>query len=386
MRFRHPGGDVVHLAYCSNVHLAHDADGVVAQLSRYAGPVREALDVPRLGLGLWLSASAAQAFETDPERLAALRADLDRLGLEVVTLNGFPYGEFHAARVKHAVYVPDWTTVERAAHTLRLARLLAALLPDDVTEGSISTLPLGWREPWGDEQDESALARLREVADGLAELEQQTGRRIRLAIEPEPGCVVETTEQLADLVDALDTGDRIGACVDTAHLTVQFERPDVAVPALAARGVAVVKAQVATGLRVPEPAAAGVRDRLASFVEPRFLHQARAVQDGVVHSTDDLDEALDGGLPGQAEWRVHVHLPLDADPAGTTAGEVETALRELVGGPRPLTRHLEVETYTWSVLPPELRPADDAQLVQGICRELRWVRDRLEALGLEELS
>lgn len=386
MRFRHPGGEVVHLAYCSNVHVAHDADGVVAQLSRYAGPVRRALGVPRLGLGLWLSAQAALAFDTDPRRLAALRTDLDRLGLEVVTLNGFPYGDFHAERVKHAVYVPDWTTRARAEHTLRLARLLASLLPDDVADGSISTLPLGWREPWGEQQADAARARLQEVADGLDDLQERTGRRVRLAVEPEPGCVVETTQQLADLIGTLDTGDTIGACVDTAHLAVQFEPPELAVPALAARGVAIVKAQVSAALRVPEPASPGALARLGSFVEPRFLHQARALDGGVLHCTDDLDEALDGGLPLQTEWRVHVHVPLHADPAGTTSEQVGTALRELVGGARPLTRHLEVETYTWSVLPPELRPRDDVDLVEGIARELRWASDRLTALGLEEMA
>jgi hypothetical protein len=198
--------------------------------------------------------------------------------------------------------------------------------------------------------------------------------------------VIETTRQLPDLVAALGTGDRIGACIDTAHLTVQFELPDVAVPALAAHGVRIVKAQISAGLRVPQPQAPGVRARLASFVEPRFLHQARTVQDGVLCSTDDLDEALDGGLPSEGEWRVHVHVPLHADPAGTTAQDVRTALRELVGGAHPLTTHLEVETYTWSVLPPDLRPADDADLIQGIARELAWARDRLTALGMEAIS
>ncbi len=386
MRFRHPDGETLHLAYCSNVHRSDDADGVVAQLSQYAAQVRSTLGVSRLGLGLWLSAQAAAVFDRDPARLAALRGELDRLGLEVVTLNGFPYGDFHAERVKHAVYVPDWTTAERAQYTLRLARLLTALLPDDVVDGSISTLPLAWRQPWTTEQGAAAQARLREVADGLADLEERTGQRIRLAVEPEPGCVIESTRQLPDLVAALGTGDRIGACIDTAHLTVQFELPDVAVPALAAHGVRIVKAQISAGLRVPQPQAPGVRARLASFVEPRFLHQARTVQDGVLCSTDDLDEALNGGLPSEGEWRVHVHVPLHADPAGTTAEDVRTALRELVGGAHPLTTHLEVETYTWSVLPPDLRPADDADLIQGIARELAWARDRLTALGMEEIS
>ncbi len=148
MRFRHPDGSTVHLAYCTNVHPAETLDGVLAQLRDHCEPVRRRLGRDRLGIGLWLAKDAAHALVTDPCALRGLRGELDRRGLEVVTLNGFPYEGFGAEEVKYRVYKPDWADPERLEHTTALARVLAGLLPDDVSEGSVSTLPLAWRTAW----------------------------------------------------------------------------------------------------------------------------------------------------------------------------------------------------------------------------------------------
>lgn len=147
MRFRHPDGSTVHLAYCTNVHPAETLEGVRAQLRDHCEPVRRRLGRDRLGIGLWLARDAARVLINDPAALRALRGELDHRGLEVVTLNGFPYEGFGAQEVKYRVYTPDWTDPERLAHTTDLARLLAALLPDDVPDGTISTLPIAWRTP-----------------------------------------------------------------------------------------------------------------------------------------------------------------------------------------------------------------------------------------------
>lgn len=134
MRFRHPDGTTVHLAYCTNVHAAEQLDGVLRQLTEYAEPVRRRLHRDRLGIGLWLARDAARTLTDDPAAIRRLRSGLDRAGLEVVTLNGFPYQGFGDEHVKYRVYRPDWTDDARLDHTTDLARLLAALLPDDVTE------------------------------------------------------------------------------------------------------------------------------------------------------------------------------------------------------------------------------------------------------------
>jgi sugar phosphate isomerase/epimerase len=375
LRLRHPDGSTLHLAYCSNVHPADDLDGVAAQLERYAARVRERLGVPVLGVGLWVAAPAL----ADAAAAERLRGQFDRLGLEVVTLNGFPYKAFHADVVKLDVYRPNWADEQRRDYTLGLARLLAGLLPADVEEGSISTLPLGWRTEWDGDDQMAAQRALDQVAFGLEELQDQTGKRIRLALEPEPGCTIETVAQASEFLAGL-APQWIGLCLDACHLAVQFEDPNGAIADLADAGVPVVKAQVSSALRVPEPASA--RAFLDDFAEPRFLHQVRERVGAGVAGTDDLPEALAGGLPAGSEWRVHFHVPVHA-AEHTTQAELEATLAALAGGPAPVTHHLEVETYTWGVLPDG--PGGDDGLVEGLAAELAWTRDRLVALGAEEI-
>ncbi|MFG3249543.1 metabolite traffic protein EboE [Streptomyces sp. NPDC048187] len=390
MRFRHPDGSTVHLAYCTNVHPAETLDGVLAQLRDHCEPIRRRLGRDRLGIGLWLARDAAHALVTDPAALRGLRGELDRRGLEVVTLNGFPYEGFGSEEVKYRVYRPDWADPERLDHTTSLARLLAGLLPDDVTDGTISTLPLAWRTAYDDTRADKARAALVTLAERLDALQELTGRSIRVGLEPEPGCVVETTHDAIAPLTAI-AHERIGVCVDTCHLATSFEDPHTALEALTAAHVPVVKSQLSAALHAEHPADPAVREALAAFAEPRFLHQTRTTTPaGALHGTDDLDEALaDGGpLPDTAPWRAHFHVPLHAAPAApltSTLPVLKSALTRLVGGPHPLTRHLEVETYTWQALPPELRPRARAQLTDGIAAELTLARDLLTDLGLKEL-
>ncbi|MFF9813376.1 metabolite traffic protein EboE [Streptomyces sp. NPDC014006] len=385
MRFRHPDGSTVHLAYCTNVHPAETLDGVLGQLRDYCEPVRRRLGRDRLGIGLWLAQGAARALATDPAALRGLRDELERRGLEVVTLNGFPYEGFGAEEVKYRVYRPDWSEPERLEHTSALARVLTVLLPDDVTEGSISTLPLAWRTAADTGRGLDALRMLGERLDALQEL---TGRSVRIGLEPEPGCVVETTgDALAPL--AAIRHPRIGVCVDTCHLATSFEDPDTALDALTAAGVPIVKSQLSAALHAEQPHLPEVRAALAQFAEPRFLHQTRTTTATGLRGTDDLDEAVAGDtLPDATPWRAHFHVPLHADPAPpltSTLPVLKAALARLAGGPQPLTRHLEVETYTWQALPPELRPRTRDRLVDGIAAELTLARDLLTDLGLKEL-
>ncbi|MEU5952793.1 metabolite traffic protein EboE [Streptomyces sp. NPDC047525] len=388
MRFRHPDGSVVHLAYCTNVHPAETLDGVLAQLRDHCEPVRKRLGRDRLGIGLWLAKDAAHALVTDPAALRGLRTELDRRGLEVVTLNGFPYEGFGAEEVKYRVYKPDWTDPERLSHTTDLARLLAALLPDDVAEGTISTLPLAWRTPFDTTHAEAARAALTALAQRLDALAELTGKSIRIGLEPEPGCTVETTGDAIAPLTAIGH-DRIGVCVDTCHLATSFEDPHTALDALAAAGIPVVKSQLSAALHAEDPHLPGVREALAAFDEPRFLHQTRTRTAAGLRGTDDLGESLAGdALPETAPWRAHFHVPLHAPPAPpltSTLPVLKDTLAHLVGGPEPRTRHLEVETYTWQALPPELRPRSRPQLADGIAAELTLARDLLTDLGLKEL-
>jgi sugar phosphate isomerase/epimerase len=363
---------MLHLSYCTNVHPAEDLDGIVRQLDTYAVAIRRHLDTDTLGLGLWLAAPVAAELAGDAAARRRLRRALDVRGLEVVTLNGFPYQGFHAPVVKHAVYSPDWTDRRRLAYTLDLARVLVDLLPESAARGSISTLPLGWRVPWGAAQASRAARRLDELARGLAALARGSGRVVRVGFEPEPGCVVETTAQAAAALSGVD-GEWIGVCLDLAHLACAWEEPAAALARLRAAGLPVVKMQVSAALAAPDPAAAaGV---LRDYAEPRFLHQVRG-PGGT--GTDDLPEALARRLPGP--WRVHYHVPLHAEPAaplGSTVPVVRAALRELLRGPQPVCDHFDVETYTWSVLPPDQRPRTADDLASGIAAELAFVQAEL---------
>ncbi|MCL8013151.1 metabolite traffic protein EboE [Streptomyces sp. AS02] len=382
MRFLHPDGTTVHLGYCSNVHQAEDLQGVIAQLAEYAEPVRERLGAGRLGIGLWLARPVVTELAEDEAASGRLRSELRARGLETVTLNAFPYAGFHREVVKKDVYLPDWADEARLKYTLDCARVLAALLPDDVGHGSVSTLPLAWRTPWTPGCAEEARHALERLTTGLAALEAWTGRRIRVGFEPEPGCVVETTTQAVRELGGLDP-DRLGICLDACHLAVQFEQPGEALRRLAEAGMPVVKLQASCAVEAADPADPAARAALHRLAEPRFLHQTRTAADGEVLGVDDLPDALDGGLPDDGgPWRVHFHAPLHTEPEPplrTTAGQLDQVLTGLLGGASADCDHIEVETYTWSVLPEP--PAD---LPGGIAAELAWARDRLTGLGLKE--
>ncbi|MFF7067067.1 metabolite traffic protein EboE [Streptomyces pseudovenezuelae] len=382
MRFRHPDGTAVHLGYCSNVHQAEDLDGVLAQLADHAEPVREHLGVDRLGIGLWLARPVVTELAADEGALDRLKDELRLRGLETVTLNAFPYAGFHREVVKKDVYLPDWADEARLTYTLDCARVLAALLPDDADRGSVSTLPLAWRTPWPATRADEARRALDRLTDGLSVIEARTGRRIRVGFEPEPGCVVETTAQAVRQLGGLDP-DRLGVCLDACHLAVQFEEPAEALRRLADAGLPVVKLQASCAVEATDPADPAARAALRRLAEPRFLHQTRAATDGGVLAVDDLPDALDGDLPADAgPWRVHFHAPLHTAPEPPlrgTADQLAQVLAGLLGGPSALCDHIEVETYTWSVL-----PEPPAGLSAGIAAELAWAHARLTGLGLKE--
>jgi sugar phosphate isomerase/epimerase len=358
------------VAYCTNVHPATDIAGLVAQFDRYAVPVRERLGADVLPLGLWLPAPVAHGLAGDPLRLRSLRRELDVRGLIVSTLNAFPYGGFHDDVVKHAVYRPDWTDPRRLAYTVDSAAVLAGLLPGDAEYGSISTLPLAWREPWTARDDMTASAALTRLTARLRAFSLDHGRPIRLAVEPEPGCVLDTVaDALGWLANRVDP-DYVGICLDTCHLAVSFADPVDTVAAIHRAGLSVVKVQASAALEVAEPGAAAAMAALAAFDEPRYLHQVRENSPGGVLAADDLRDAFDT-LPGAHPWRVHFHVPLHMAPPAplTSTTDVLTAALRAVG-PGP---HVEVETYTWPVLP----GAHPADLVTGIAGELRWAADNI---------
>jgi sugar phosphate isomerase/epimerase len=390
MRVSTPGGPAL-LCYCANVHPGETLDDVRAALRRFVGPVRRALDVPAMGIGLWLSRRALS--ELHSAGVDALREVLESEGLFVFTMNGFPYGNFQGEVVKREVYRPDAASDERREYLFGLAKVLATVAPDDVAEATISTLPIGHRDEMVDGRLERAAEQLARLAADLARLGDRVGRPVRICLEPEPGCVIETTEQAVVFFtetlpraalrmgvprDVLDA--HLGLSFDTCHQAVLFEEPAVSIAALRAAGVRVGKVQLSSALVVPDPAADGARDALRGFDEPRFLHQVRARDDsGHGVGFDELRDAE--RLPRDREWRVHFHAPIHRTIVGelsTSRGFLEEALALFVDGRAPMP-HLEVETYTWTVLPAHERPVDDDGFVRGLAEEMRFVLSRLGA-------
>ena len=364
------------LAYCTNVHPCRAVADVPTVLDRHAVAVREQCGF-EISVGLWLPEVAA----ADPAAGATAADALACRGLTCHTLNAFPFGDFHGARVKEQVYLPDWADRRRLDYTLACARLLVALLPPGGA-GSISTLPLGFKG-FGHGPDFMAAASdaLLTAARELAAIEAATGRLIRLALEPEPCCVLETTSETVAFFEQLFVRARqfgieplarrhLGVCYDVCHQAVEFEDAATAIATLAAAGIRINKVQISCAIEATDPTDAAQRDALLAYVEPRYLHQTFARDTGgTLHHAVDLTRELiaDPAWHDRGPWRIHYHVPVDAEcigPLGTTRGELVRALTAI--GKLDYAPHLEVETYTWPVLP----GADPVDLAAGIAREL----------------
>jgi hypothetical protein len=395
MRLGFPDGDQTILAYCTNVHPVEGLGELLDALPRHCAAVRERLRAERLAVGLWLSRRSSRELAGSAEARARLREALSRDGLEVATVNAFPYGDFHAVRVKEEVYRPDWADPRRYEYTLDVARILSELQPPDLAEATISTLPLGY-EPGGDAGKVAECAtRLAHLAIDLDRLGQRTGRAIRVCLEPEPGCLIESTAQAIDFFErnlrpaARSRGvpdeivaRHLGVCFDACHHAVQFEDLAESWTAIQDAGIHVGKVQLSCAVEVSSDVSSRAAELLGPFDEPRFLHQVRRRAAGEVRGWMDLAPALDEGLGG-GDLRVHFHVPLhwrpEAPGLGTTARELLSLFPPAARTrPRP---HFEVETYTWTVLPESLRPRDDATLNEGIARELAFAERELAALG-----
>jgi sugar phosphate isomerase/epimerase len=385
-------GGGLHLAYCTNVHRGSSWTETFAALETHTDAVRRRVspDQP-YAIGLRLGADAAAELAR-PDVLDAFRRWLDERNSYVFTINGFPYGSFHGTRVKEQVYAPDWSTPERLAYTNGLFDLLARLLPAGVA-GSVSTVPVSFKGfPQTAERRKACFDHLSACARNLEQLCEKTGRDLHLGLEPEPLCLLETTaETVAFFADWAAHDPQaagpwlryVGVNYDCCHLAVEFETPAAALDRLSAAGIRLSKLHLSSALRVrPTPAA---RDALRAFIEPVYLHQvvaARAETGEVLRRYVDLPDALDGArdVRDDEEWRIHFHVPLHASPGapfGDTRDHITGALDWLRTHPAAC-QHLEMETYTWEVLPPALRLGIEDQLV----REYAWSLAELAARGL----
>jgi sugar phosphate isomerase/epimerase len=395
-----------HLSYCTNIHPGESLGDVRAILVDHATRVRALAGVKgAFGVGLRLSGRAARELAA-PGELPRFRALLDELGLYVFTINGFPFGAFHGTRVKEAVYRPDWLERERVLYSDELAWILAALLPEGAS-GSVSTVPGAFRPRAAAPEDAARIAaRIVEHAATLFRVREGTGQLVELALEPEPSCLLETSDDCVRFFEehlfrrsailALSglTGlsapeaeaflrRHVGVCLDACHLAVEFEDARAAVRRFGAAGIRVGKVQVTAALRVELSGARADDERtlraLERFDDGVYLHQVvERRADGIVRHLDLPDAVAIRRAASESppsEWRVHFHVPVFAEriePFGSTQPFV-TDLLGLARG-EAVSDHFEVETYTWDVLPPEHRTSG---VDEAIARELSWTIERL---------
>ena len=407
------------IGYCANVHPGRNLAQLRESLAGPMARIANSLAQPTLPVSLWLSAESIRELSTEPSLATRLRDEANDFGISFVAINAFPYGNFHAQRVKHAVYEPNWTDGRRAHYTLAVAELLPLLVADGTDHISISTLPLGWRATFSASGSGASVGiastALEQIASRLHAIEQNTGLRITLDIEPEPGCAIETSEELvgffmhclpATTRASVDLRRHIGACVDVCHGAVMGEPPQEFFQRCAQSGVAINRVQLSSAIK-------GTNSEqdllaLAQFNEPRYLHQVvsgfgasrrmwddipQYLADNNIEPLNNIDSANTKRFAGDfaptlanksmhhftnaptQEWRCHWHVPIHhamINGLETTSSAITGTLDAALQLPNaPL---IEVETYAWTQLPHLDHICGEHEVEQGIVQEIRYAQ------------
>lgn len=394
------GNGLGHLTYSTLVHPGDTWPEMWNSLTTYVPQVKKRVAPNQpFGVSLRLAASSAQTLTGDPSERDKLKQFLADNDLYLYTVNAFPYGEFKNTLVKERVYEPDWRSDERAVYTMQVADILAEVAEPGI-DPTIQSPPLGFkpRVTGPDVVDEFTRQVMRVVAH-LVKLEERTGTKVRLALEPEPYCFLETTEEALRYFEehlyadksvlalsqatGLSSGaaqdalrDHLGMVYDICHQAVEFEDVGASLQALADAHVPVYKLQEAAAVRVPEVTQEKV-DALRRFADTVYLTQTVERRNGKLTRFLNLEDAFEAWEkdPGPREWRTHFHVPVFLDDLGdfkTTRFAIEDALR--FHKSNKLSPQLEIETYTWDVLPEHLKTGD---IVDYVEMELNWVKSQL---------
>ncbi|NDJ24752.1 metabolite traffic protein EboE [Nostoc sp. B(2019)] len=393
----------LHLTYCTNIHPGETWLEVFANLEKHLPELKSRLSPKApFGIGLRLADIAAKQL-LEGNNLAQFQTWLTQQDLYVFTLNGFPYGGFHRQVVKDQVYAPDWSTQERLNYTLSLTKILANLLPEGL-DGGISTLPLSYK-PWWEKDQASCETVLKNscfnIASVVAEMihiHEQTGKLLHIDLEPEPDGLIENTSEVIDffknwllpiggnyLSEQLNIErnlaekkllEHVRICYDTCHFSVEYEEPKSVFERLQSAGIKIGKIQISAAIQVKIPADVEKRslivERLRPFAESTYLHQViERRSDGTLYHYPDLINALPHLEQSLAEeWRTHFHVPIfihDYQVLQSTQDDIATVLQLIQTN--NACQHLEIETYTWDVLPSEIK----IDLLTSIQREYEWV-------------
>jgi hypothetical protein len=389
-----------HLSYSTLVHLGDTWAEMNASLREFVPQVKARVspDAP-FAVSLRISAASAKTITDSPEERKLLAEFLAKEDLYVYTVNAFPYGPFKGELVMERVYEPDWTTDERVNYTNSVADILAEISPAGVNP-SIQTAPLAFKpNVAGESYIKTFTSNVFRVVAHLHDLEALTGRRVKLAIEPEPACYLETTDetivwfkdriysaagvrelsQIAGIPLSESEGALrryLGIVFDIGHQSVGFEDITESLSKLTNAGIPIFKLQEAASLWVEDVTHEKIKE-LRGFTNTIYLSQTSLKQNGKITKFLNLGEALDAyeANPVPTEMRTHFHVPVfleELGPFRTTRFGVQEALK--MHRATPLSDHLEIETYTWDVLPPELKSGD---IIDYVSREIEFVRNEL---------
>lgn len=396
-------GRLGHLSYSTLVHPGDTWEQMWESLTFYLPKVKQRVAPSEsFGVSLRLSAQSAAQLASDRAARDKLKAFLADNDLYVYTVNAFPYGSFKGTVVKEQVYEPDWRSEERTQYTIHVAEVLADISPQWISP-SIQSAPLGFKpRVTGAQVVDSFTDHVLRVAAHLIELEARTGRCLTLALEPEPGCFLETTDEtIAYFQKVLYSGSsaialaklarlpvsealiqmrrHVGIVFDIGHQSVGYEEIPVSLQKLVDAGIPIYKLQEVAAMRIPQ-VTDSIVEILERFSKSVYLTQTVEKRAGRFTHYLNLEDAFQawkrdpGGSP--REWRTHFHVPVflgDLGAVGTTRFAIEQALEFHKN--TPLSAQLEIETYTWDVLPANFKTGD---IVDYVCREIEWVRDQLK--------
>jgi len=393
--------DTHHVTYCTNIHPGQDWKNTLKYLKKYVPSIKGKVAADRnFGLGLRLSNKASEELNT-ADHLIRFKKWLADEGIYVFTINGFPYGNFHDERVKDMVHAPDWTTPERVTYTRRLFDQLAFLLPEGIT-GGISTSPISYKY-WHSSENARHKAfttgaeHLTEIIIHLHELEKTTGKYLHLDIEPEPDGLLENSDDVVQFFNAylqpvatkrlrekqgiqVELASKlvkrhITMCYDICHFALAYEKPEDTFSKLGRQGIGIGKIQVSAALKIlfQKSNEAAIWDSLSRFDEPTYLHQVTEKKGNSVKTYNDLPILLKDKRPF-TELRAHFHVPIFLERFEALYSTQDHILGVLnILRNKKISDHLEIETYTWDVLPVELKK----DLSGSIVREINWLKEKL---------
>ncbi len=395
-------GKYGHLTYSTLVHPGDTWEEMWASLTNYVPKVKARVcpDKP-FGVSLRISNSSAETLINSPEERNKLKAFLADNDLYLYTVNAFVFGPFKNQIVKEKVYEPDWRTEERLRYSMNVADILAEVGAPFVNP-SIQSPPLGFKPRVTDASVVEAYAHnVRRMAAHLHRLRERTGRTITLALEPEPYCYLETTAETVEFftkvlrseqsLQALGTDlgisaeearvvlrRHIGTVYDICHQAVEFEDISASLKSLVDNDVPVFKLQEAAAMQMPDVTRETV-EALRKWSDSVYLTQTIERRNGKLTrflNLEDAFAAFEKDPTGHREWRTHYHVPVFLESLGDHFKTTRFAIAEALAFHKanPLSSQLEIETYTWDVLPAHLKTGD---IVDYVTLELEWVQSQL---------